>query len=70
MTKFLIEQSIQKIDDYFYLEFTPAADEYKTTVKHNLYVYNLNIDTKVIRENLFIILTEIFKTEFTNNYYL
>jgi hypothetical protein len=70
MTKFLIEQSIQKIDDYFYLEFTPAPDEYKTTVKHNLSVYNLNIDTEVIRENLFIILTEIFKTEFTNNYYL
>lgn len=69
MQKFEIEQSIKKIDNFFYCEFTPAIEEYKNKAKTCLSVYDLNIDTEAIRQNLFIILDEMY-IDFKNNFYL
>lgn len=69
MQKFEIEQSIKKIDDFFYCEFTPAPEEYKDKAKTCLSVYDLNIDTEAIRQNLFIILDEMY-INFKNDFYL
>jgi hypothetical protein len=69
MQKFTIEQSIKKIDDFFYCEFTPAPEQYKDKAKTCLSVFDLNIDTEAIRENLFIILDEMY-INFKNEFYL
>jgi hypothetical protein len=69
MQKFEIEQSIKKIDDFFYCEFTPAPEKYKDKAKTCLSVYDLNIDTEAIRQNLFILLDEMY-INFKNEYYL
>ena len=69
MEKFEIEQSIKKIDDFFYCEFKPIPDQYKDKAKNCLSVYDLNIDTEAIRQNLFIILDEMY-INFKNEFYL
>lgn len=69
MQKFTIEQSIRKIDDFFYCEFTPAPEQYKDKAKTCLSVFDLNIDTEAIRQNLFIILDEMY-INFKNEFYL
>jgi hypothetical protein len=69
MQKFEIEQSIKKIDDYFYCVFSPAANEYKDKAQSCLSVKDLNIDTEAIRQNLFIILDEMY-INFKNDFYL
>lgn len=69
MNKFIIDQTIKKIDDYFYCEFQSADDFYKDKAKTCLSVYDLNIDTETIRQNLFIILDEKYEN-FKNEFYL
>lgn len=68
MQKFEIEQSIKKIDNFFYCEFKPAL-KYEDKVKTSLCVYDLNFDLEPIKQNLFIILDEMI-TEFKNEFYL
>jgi hypothetical protein len=70
MEKFIIEYKKTFIDGFYRLEYSHNGiyKDKASTYKHT--TDPASIDEELIRVDLFNILSEIYKTEFTSNFYL